>query len=84
MDVLPGWTVREVKSSECIERKDGSESQSERKQVNRNTGPQTQHTVQDDLNAPHTFSHSDFSNQGFGGMNQPNGDADQTKYYQSH
>lgn len=25
-DVLPGWTVRGVKSSECVERKDGSKS----------------------------------------------------------
>lgn len=26
VDVLPEWTVRGVKSSECVERKDGSES----------------------------------------------------------
>ena len=27
MDVLPEWTLRGVKSSECVERKDGSESE---------------------------------------------------------
>lgn len=26
VDVLPGWTVRGVNSSGCIERKDGSET----------------------------------------------------------
>ena len=29
VDVLPEWTVRGVKSSECVERKDGSESDRE-------------------------------------------------------
>lgn len=42
VDVLPEWTVRRVKSSECVERKDGSESQTdvqsqtERKQTSLN------------------------------------------------
>lgn len=42
-NVLPEWTVRGVKSSECVERKDGSESkidvhsQKERKQMSSNT-----------------------------------------------
>lgn len=54
VDVLPEWTVRGVKSSECVERKDGSDrcSESDRKETdvferhsnpNRCTGSQTLH-----------------------------------------
>lgn len=45
VDVLPEWTVRGVMSSECVERKDGSElhrdvqRQTERKQVSLNATP---------------------------------------------
>lgn len=35
VDVLPEWTVRGEKSSECVERKDGSESQTDVQSQNR-------------------------------------------------
>lgn len=45
-DVLPEWTVRGTKSSECVERKDGSESDRKETDVferhsnpNKSTGP---------------------------------------------
>lgn len=52
MDVLPEWKVRGVKSSECVERKGGSElqtdvqSQAERKQTSLNA-TQTQTDAMD-------------------------------------
>lgn len=48
VDVLPEWTLRGVKSSECVERKDGSESQKKRKQMSfeRHSNSKPKHDMQ--------------------------------------
>lgn len=44
MDVLLEWTVRGVKSSECVERKDGSESDRKETEVfERHSNPKQMH-----------------------------------------